>query len=128
TGPGAGAAIQPAMEINQTAGYPHCAAWYVAHQGWLARLRGHDDEAIRLGHQAVELTEQHEETWWQATACAILGDTTLLADDRAGAVALFERGLAAARQAGVGGYPLRCAAPLAPPPRSPAPPPPPPRP
>jgi tetratricopeptide (TPR) repeat protein len=37
----------------------------------------------------------------------------LLAGDRAGAIALFERGLAAARQAGVEGYLLRCAAPLA---------------
>jgi tetratricopeptide (TPR) repeat protein len=71
------------------------------------------EEAIRVGHQAVELTEQHEVTWWQAAACAMLGDTVLLADDRAGAIALFERGLAAARQAGVEGYLLRCAAPLA---------------
>ena len=43
----------------------------------------------------------------------MLGDTVLLAGDRAGAIALFERGLAAARQAGVEGYLLRCAAPLA---------------
>jgi DNA-binding SARP family transcriptional activator/tetratricopeptide (TPR) repeat protein len=109
----AAAAMQSAIEINRTAGYPHCAAWYVAHQGWLARLRGHMEEAIMLGHQAVELTEQHEATWWQATACAILGDTMLLAGDRAEAIALFERGLAAARQAGVEAYLLRCTAPLA---------------
>jgi tetratricopeptide (TPR) repeat protein len=43
----------------------------------------------------------------------MLGDTVLLAGDRPGAIALFERGLAAARQAGVEGYLLRCAAPLA---------------
>ena len=43
----------------------------------------------------------------------MLGDTVLLAGDRAGAIVLFERGLAAARQAGVEGYLLRCAAPLA---------------
>jgi tetratricopeptide (TPR) repeat protein len=43
----------------------------------------------------------------------MLGDTVLLAGDRVGAIALFERGLAAARQAGVEGYLLRCAAPLA---------------
>ena len=109
----AAAAMKSAIEINGTAGYPHTTAWYVAHQGWLARLRGRIEEAIRLGHQAVELTEQHEVTWWQATACAILGDTVLLAGDRAEAIALFERGLAAARQAGMEGYLLRCAAPLA---------------
>ena len=109
----AAVAMKSAIEINGTAGYPHTTAWYVAHQGWLARLCGRIEEAIRLGHQAVELTEQHEVTWWQATACAILGDTVLLAGDRAGAIALFERGLAAARQAGMEGYLLRCAAPLA---------------
>ena len=105
--------MKSAIEINGTAGYPHTTAWYVAHQGWLARLCGRIEEAIRLGHQAVELTEQHKVTWWQAAACAMLGDTVLLAGDRAGAIALFERGLAAARQAGVEGYLLRCAAPLA---------------
>ena len=109
----AAVAMKSAIEINGTAGYPHTTAWYVAHQGWLARLCGRMEEAIRLGHQAVELTEQHEVTWWQAGACAMLGDTVLLAGDRAGAIALFERGLAAARQAGVEGYLLRCAAPLA---------------
>jgi tetratricopeptide (TPR) repeat protein len=109
----AAAAMRSAIEINGTAGYPHTTAWYVAHQGWLARLCGRIEQAIGLGHQAVELTEQHEVTWWQATACAMLGDTVLLAGDRVGAIALFERGLAAARQAGVEGYLLRCAAPLA---------------
>jgi DNA-binding SARP family transcriptional activator len=109
----AAVAMKSAIEINGTAGYPHTTAWYVAHQGWLARLCGRIEEGIRLGHQAVELTEQHEVTWWQAGACAMLGDTVLLAGDRAGAIALFERGLAAARQAGVEGYLLRCAAPLA---------------
>ena len=109
----AAAAMESAVEINGTAGYPHCAAWYVAHQGWLARLRGRMEEAVMLGRQAAGLTEQHEVTWWEATACAILGDTVLLAGDRAGAIALFERGLAAARQAGVEAYLLRCTAPLA---------------
>jgi tetratricopeptide (TPR) repeat protein len=85
----------------------------VAHQGWLARLRGREDAAMTLGRQAVELTEQYEVTWWQATACAMLGGTLLLAGDRTGAVKLFERGLAAAREAGVEAYLLRSAAPLA---------------
>jgi len=109
----AAAAMDSAIALNKTAGYPHCTAWYVAHQGWLARLRGRTEEAITLGHRAVELTEQYEVTWWQATACAMLGDTVLLADDRPGAIELFERGLDVARQAGVEAYLLRCAAPLA---------------
>ncbi len=109
----AAAAMESAVQVNGTAGYPHTAAWYVAHQGWLARLRGHTEAAIMLGRKAVELTERYEVTWWQATACAVLGDTVLLAGDQDAAIALFERGLAAAGQADVEAYQLRCAAPLA---------------
>ena len=43
----------------------------------------------------------------------MLGDTLLLAGDRAGAIGLFERGLTAARRAGMEAYLLRSAAPLA---------------
>jgi len=110
---GAAAAIKTAIELNQRSGYPHCAAWYTAHLGWLARLRGRDGEAMTLGRRALELTDQHEHTWWQATACVMLGDTVLLAGDRAGAIQLYERGLGAAEQAGMEAYLLRAAAPLA---------------
>ena len=109
----AASAMESAVEINAKTGYPQCAAWYLAHQGWLARLRGRIEEAIRLGRQALERTKQHEVTWWQAAACTMLGDTVLLTGDRAWAIELFERGVAAARQAGVEAYLLRCAAPLA---------------
>lgn len=109
----AAAAIEKAIELNHRGGYPHCEAWYTAHLGWLARLCGHEEDAIRLGQRAVELSERHEHTWWQAAACVMLGDTVLLAGDRAGAIGLFERGLAAARRAGVEAYLLRAAAPLA---------------
>jgi len=109
----AAAAIETAIELNRRSGYPHCTAWYVAHLGWLERLRGRLDKALALGRQAVELTEQHEHTWWQATARIMLGRTTLLAGDRAGAITLFERGLAVAQQAGMEAYLLRAAAPLA---------------
>ena len=48
-------AIETAIELNHQAGYPHWKAWYVAHLGWLARLRGQQDEAVTLGRQAVDL-------------------------------------------------------------------------
>jgi len=111
--------MQSALEVNHRGGYPHFAAWYLAHLGWLARLRGRDDQAITLGRRAVAIAEEHEHTWWQAAACAMLGTTLLETGDRggtsdqAGAIGLFERGLAAAEQAGVEAYLLRCAAPLA---------------
>ncbi len=43
----------------------------------------------------------------------MLGTTVLLTGDRTGAIALFERGLAAAQTAGGEANLLRCAAPLA---------------
>ena len=109
----AAAAFETAVEVNRRGGYPHCAAWYVAHLGWLARLRGRDEEALALGRQAVALTGEHQHTWWRAAACAMLGGTVLLTGDRPAAIGLFERGLAAAGEAGVEAYLLRCAAPLA---------------
>ena len=107
------AAIGTAIELNRQAGYPHQKAWYTAHLGWIARLRGHQDEAVTLGRQAVALTKQHEHSWWEATACAMLGGTLLQAGDRTTAIGMFERGLAAARQSELEAYMLRCAAPLA---------------
>ena len=107
------AAIETAIEVNRASGYPHCTAWYMTHLGWLARLRGRDDEAIAVGRRAVDLCEQHEHHWWQAATRTMLGDTLLVSGDRAGAVTLYEEGLAAARKSGMEAYLLRCAAPLA---------------
>jgi tetratricopeptide (TPR) repeat protein len=109
----AGAAIEKAIEINRQGGYPHQQAWFVAHLGWLARLRGDQEAAVRLGRQSLELAARHEHSWWEAAACAMLGGTVLLGGDPAGAVALFERGLAAAQHSGLEAYLLRTAAPLA---------------
>jgi DNA-binding SARP family transcriptional activator len=107
------AAIAAALEINRRGGYPNSTVWYMAHLGWLARLRGRDDEALALGHRSVHLAEQLEHTWWKSAACAMLGVTLLESGDRAGAINLLERGLAVAEQAAVEAYLLRCAAPLA---------------
>ncbi len=85
----------------------------MAHLGWLARLRGHDDEAVKQGRRALALTEQYPHPWCLALDCAMLGNTLLLVGDRAEAINLFERGLAAAEDAGVESGVLRCAAPLA---------------
>jgi tetratricopeptide (TPR) repeat protein len=105
----AAGAMDSAVEVNQRGGYPHWTSWYVAHRGWLARLRGRDAEAIAVGRRALAMTEQHEHVWARTAACAMLGGTLLVTGDRAKAIELFERGLGA----GVEAYVLRCAAPLA---------------
>jgi DNA-binding SARP family transcriptional activator len=107
------AAMQTAIEINRRGGYSTYASWYTMHLGWVARLRGRDDEALRLGREALEVVERHEHLWGEAGACAMLGTTMLLTGDRTGAIELFERGLATAQTAGVEANLLRCAAPLA---------------
>ncbi|HEY6313259.1 MAG TPA: AAA family ATPase [Streptosporangiaceae bacterium] len=107
------AAMQAAIEINRRGGYPQFAAWYVAHLGWLARLRGRDEEAVRLGRRALTMTDQYEHSWWEAAACAMLGTTLLLNGDRVGAIELLERGLPVAEEVALEAYRLRCAAPLA---------------
>ena len=109
----AAAAMRTAIEVNRRGGYPSWTAIYTMHLGWLARLRGRDDEALTLGRQALELTEQHEHLWAEAAGCAMLGTTLQLTGDRAGAIELLERGLAAAEAGGGEANLLRCAAPLA---------------
>ena len=106
-------AMETALEANRRGGYPHCAVWYTAHLGWLARLRGRDDDAMAFGQRSLAMSEQLEHTWWKPAACAIFGMTLLQRGDQAGAVEVLERGLAVAEQAGVEAYLLRCAAPLA---------------
>ena len=110
---GAAKAMHAGLEANRRGGYPHYAIWYVAHLGWLARLRGRDQEALDHGRRAMILSERHPKTWWHAAACALLGDTLLVTGDRSAAIDLLERGLAVAEKSGVESYVLRCAAPLA---------------
>jgi tetratricopeptide (TPR) repeat protein len=106
-------AMETALGANRRGGYPQCAVWYTAHLGWLARLRGRDDDAMAFGQRSLAMSEQLEHTWWKSAACAIFGVTLLQRGDQAGAVEVLERGLAVAEQAGVEAYLLRCAAPLA---------------
>ena len=107
------AATESAIQINRRSGYPHWAASYVAHLGWLARLRGRDGEAVSLGRRAVRLSEANDHPWGGALACATLGATLLAGGDRAEAIELFERGHATAGQDGAEAYRLHCLAPLA---------------
>ena len=107
------AATESAIQINRRSGYPHWAAPYAAHLGWLARLRGRDGEAVSLGRRAVRLSEANDHPWGGALACATLGATLLAVGDRAEAIELFERGHATAGQDGAEAYRLHCLAPLA---------------
>jgi len=114
------AATESAIEINRRSGWPHWAASYFAYLGWVARLRGRDDEAISLGRRALDLCQANDHPWVAALACAELGTTLVAAGNRAEAIELFERGHATAETAGAEAYVLRCLGPLAEATRSPA--------
>ena len=114
------AALESAVEINRRSGYPHWAAGYFARLGWLARLRGRDNEAVSLGRRALHLTEANSHPWGGALVCADLGLTLLATGSRAEAVELFERGHAIAEPGGAEAYLLGCLGPLAEATRSPA--------
>jgi DNA-binding SARP family transcriptional activator/tetratricopeptide (TPR) repeat protein len=114
------AAMESAIEINRRSGWPQWAAWYPAHLGWLARLRGRNDEAVSLGRRALGLSEANDHPWVSALACATLGATLLVVGSREEAIELFERGHATAEKDGMEAYLLRCLAPLAEATQSPA--------
>jgi DNA-binding SARP family transcriptional activator/tetratricopeptide (TPR) repeat protein len=113
-------ATESAIEINRRSGWPHWAASYFAYLGWLARLRGRDDEAVSLGRRALHLCQANDHPWVDALACAELGTTLVAAGNRAEAIELLERGHATAETAGAEAYVLHCLGPLAEVTRSPA--------
>jgi DNA-binding SARP family transcriptional activator/tetratricopeptide (TPR) repeat protein len=107
------ACIDEAMAVNREAGYGDYAAWFIAHRGWVERLRGCPDEAVRHGRAAVEIASRARHPWWLAAANALLA-TTLLETGAVGeAVVLLEAGLAEADRSGTEAYRLRCLGPLA---------------
>ena len=107
------AALESAKEINRRSGYPHWAGTYISYLGWLARLRGRDDQAVSLGRRALDLYQQNDHPWGSAFACAMLGRALLIAGSHAEAIALFERGRVTAQKNGAEAWLLHCLGPLA---------------
>lgn len=99
-----------AIRINARSGYTGYTAWFVAHQGWRARLAGQVGEALELGERAARM-ESHA---WFTTAVHAMWATTLIgAGEVAAAVPVLERGMAVAETHHTVAYRLRCLAPLA---------------
>ena len=105
--------MESAIEINRRSGYPQWAAWYVAHLGWLARLRGRDGEAVSLGRRALQPLRGERPPLGQCVRVRDARPTLLAAGSRAEAIELFERGHAIAEKDGAEAYLLHCLGPLA---------------
>ncbi len=108
------ALVEEALRINRRSGFVTSESWYVAHLGWVHRLRGDLGSARQLGARAVQLSREHgRHRWWLSSAAGLYAGS-LLAD---GATSTAYDLLAPLRPNGspVGdeGYRLRLLAPLA---------------
>jgi DNA-binding SARP family transcriptional activator/tetratricopeptide (TPR) repeat protein len=105
--------IAAARALNRRSRFGAYESWFVAHAGWVLRLRGDADAAVAAGREAVALTDRDGHPWWLAAAYAFLGTTLLATGDRAGAIAALETSVAVAADIGADGYLLRGLGPLA---------------
>ncbi|MFB9880294.1 AAA family ATPase [Planobispora siamensis] len=104
------ARISEALAVNRRSGYTGYEKWYVAHLGWVARLRGRHDDAVRYGRQSLDL-DSH--AWWSAAALGMHATTLIEIGETREAAAILERGLEDCAPPDTQAYRLRCLAPMA---------------
>jgi DNA-binding SARP family transcriptional activator/tetratricopeptide (TPR) repeat protein len=105
--------IGEAIEICRRSGYTAYEPFFVAHAGWVHRLAGRLEPALREGRRAVELADRHGHTWWTTTAAALHAGTLLAAGDAAAAGRVLRPAVPVADVPGAEAYLLRCLGPLA---------------
>ncbi|TDC50117.1 tetratricopeptide repeat protein [Jiangella ureilytica] len=104
------ARVEEALAVNRRSGYSGYESWYVSNLGWIARLGGRYDDAVRHGRRSLTL-QAH--AWFSASSLATYATTLLDLDQSTEAVALLERGLAVAGRHSTEAYRLPCLAALA---------------
>ncbi|WP_162605876.1 ATP-binding protein [Jiangella aurantiaca] len=104
------ARVEEALAVNRRSGYSGYESWYVSNLGWIARLRGRYDDAVRHGRRSLTL-QAH--AWFSASSLAAYATTLLELGESGQAVALLERGLAVAGRHRTEAYRLPCLAALA---------------
>jgi tetratricopeptide (TPR) repeat protein len=107
------ARIDAAIEICGRSGFTPYEAFFVAHRGWVHRLSGRLDDALREGRRAIDLATAHLHTWWSTAAVALHAGTLLAAGEPAAAAAELGPAVRVADVPGAEAYLLRCLAPLA---------------
>ncbi|GAA3159347.1 hypothetical protein GCM10010531_08400 [Blastococcus jejuensis] len=110
---GAMARIEAALEVCRRSGYTAYEPFFIAHAGWVHRLAGRMDDALREGRLAAELADRHRHAWWSTTAAALHAGTLLAAGDPGAAAAVLRPAARVADVPGAEAYLLRCLAPLA---------------
>jgi hypothetical protein len=107
------ARIGSALEVCRRSGYSAYEPFFVAHVGWVQRLAGRMDDALREGRRAAELADRHRHAWWSTTAAALYAGTLLTAGKPDAAAAVLRPAARVADVPGAEAYLLRCLAPLA---------------
>ncbi|SED79566.1 transcriptional activator domain-containing protein [Jiangella alba] len=102
--------VEEALAVNRRSGYTGYESWYEANLGWIARLRGRPDDAVRHGRRSLTLPAH---AWFGAASMAAYATTLVELDRTAEAVTLLERGLTIAERHGTEAYRLPCLAALA---------------
>jgi len=105
--------IVEAIEINRRSEYVAAGAFYLSHLGWVERLQGRTDLAVRHGRDAVALGEQTRHGWWQPIAVGMLADTLIDLGRRDEAAHLLTAAGSTVRPGQPEGVQLRYLAPLA---------------
>ncbi len=105
--------IEDALEICRRTGYTTYEPFFVAHLGWVHRLSGRMDDALREGRRAVDLAAAHRHTWWSTTAAALYAGTLLAVGEPGRAADQLRPAAAVADVPGAETYLLRCLGPLA---------------
>jgi DNA-binding SARP family transcriptional activator/tetratricopeptide (TPR) repeat protein len=105
--------VEHALALNHRSGYRLHESWFVAHLGWLARVQGQLDAALRHGRHAVELATALPHRWAVPTAHALLGSTLLEIGDTGEAAHVLTIARDRLGPSGAEAHVLRCLAPLA---------------
>jgi hypothetical protein len=105
--------IDAALEVCRRSGYTAYEPYFIAHLGWVHRLAGRLDAALREGRRAADLADRHRHTWWSTTAASLYAGTLLACDRPDEAAAVLRAAAPAADVAGAEGYLLRILGPLA---------------
>jgi hypothetical protein len=107
------ARIESARDICRRSGYVAHEPFFIAHLGWVHRLAGRPDDALREGRRALDLADRHRHTWWSTAAASLYAGTLLAAGQPAAAADVLRPAAHVADVPGAEAYLLRCLGPLA---------------
>lgn len=107
------AGMHEAIEICRRSGFTAQEPFFLAHLGWVERLRGDLDAALATGQRAAAMAENLRHAWWSTTAAALLAATLLAAGEAEAAVPMLRTARDRADVPGAEAYLLRALAPLA---------------